>query len=120
MSRRAVSGSLTRIGTWRSDSENLALFWSISPCVAMRIAWLSAVVVTPSCAARSSRGVTMISGRRMSAVDARGDHRIELAHLLDHGGGGATEQFGVGAREHHRDRTSGAAARPPPWLFMER
>ena len=30
-SRRADSGSITRIGTCRSDSENFALFWSISP-----------------------------------------------------------------------------------------
>ena len=59
------------IGTWRSASENLALFWSMSPIVAMRIVWLSAWVVTPRSAARSLRGVMMISGR-MSSPCTRG------------------------------------------------
>ena len=68
MCERESGGSLTRIGTCRSDSENLALFWSISPWVAMRITWLSACVVTPSCPARSRLGVTISSGRRMSAL----------------------------------------------------
>ena len=36
ISRRAFSDSETWIGTWRSDSENFALFCSISPRVAMR------------------------------------------------------------------------------------
>ena len=65
-SRRLSSDSDTRIGIWRSDSENLATFWSISPIVAMRIDWLSAAVVTPMLAARSMRGLMMISGRCMS------------------------------------------------------
>ena len=62
-----VLASTTRIGTWRSLSENLAALWSISPIVAIRIAWLSALVVTPSCAARSSRGMISSSGRWRSA-----------------------------------------------------
>ena len=41
-SRRSVSDSETWIGTWRSESENLALFCSMSPSVAIRIVWLSA------------------------------------------------------------------------------
>ena len=36
ISRREFSDSETVIGTWRSDSENFALFCSISPSVAMR------------------------------------------------------------------------------------
>jgi hypothetical protein len=35
----------------------------MSPIVAMRIVWLSAAVVTPSCAARSKCGLIEISGR---------------------------------------------------------
>ena len=62
ISRRAFSDSDTWIGTWRSDSENLALFCSISPRVAMRIVWLSAAVVTPRSAARSKCGLMVISG----------------------------------------------------------
>jgi hypothetical protein len=65
-SRRASSDNRTRIGTCRSDSENFAAFWLISPIVAIRIVWLSAVVVTPSEAASSSRGLISTSGRRMS------------------------------------------------------
>jgi hypothetical protein len=49
----------------------LALFWSMSPSVAMRIVWLSAAVVTPRSAARSKRGLIVISGR-MSSPTTRG------------------------------------------------
>ncbi len=59
--------SITRIGIWRSDSENFALFWSMSPSVAIRIVWLSATVDTPSCDAKSVRGVIINSGRCKSA-----------------------------------------------------
>ena len=62
MSRRAFSESDTVIGTCRSDSENLALFCSMSPSVAIRIVWLNAAVVTPRSAARSNRGLMVISG----------------------------------------------------------
>ena len=65
-SRRESSDSDTVIGIWRSDSENFALFCSMSPSVAMRIVWLSAAVVTPRSAARSKRGVIVISGCGMS------------------------------------------------------
>ena len=72
---RLFSSSATRIGIWRSDSENLATFWSMSPRVAMRIVWLSAWVVTPSSAARSKRGLIVISGRGRSP-SIRGERRL--------------------------------------------
>ena len=74
MSDRLFSSSATRIGIWRSDSENLAAFWSMSPSVAMRIVSLSAAVVTPRSAARSSRGRIVISGLG-SASSTRGARR---------------------------------------------
>ena len=85
-SRRAFSDSDTVIGTWRSDSENFALFCSMSPSVAMRIVWLSAAVVTPRSAARSKRGLMVISGWA-SWLPTRGARRpgtvsISLAILL--------------------------------------
>ena len=61
-SLRLLSRRLTRIGTWRSDSENLALYWSRSPRVAMRIVSLMLSTVTPSWDARSRCGRTRISG----------------------------------------------------------
>ena len=91
-SRRAFSGKRHAIGTWRSDSENLALFWSMSPIVAMRIVWLSAAVVTPRSAARSRRGLMMISGRSRSpptrGARSSGSFCISSASLL-----AACEQF---------------------------
>ena len=62
----AGASSDAKSRTWRSASENFALFWAMSPSVAMRIVWLSAVVVTPRSAARSKRGLMTISGRTWS------------------------------------------------------
>src|SRR3546814_13617778 len=71
-SRRLFSATATRIGICRSDRENLALFWSMSPMVATRIVWLSAAVVTPGLAARSNRGLMTISGcDRKSVVEGK-------------------------------------------------
>ena len=47
-SRRVSSIRLTRMGTCRSESENFALFCSMSPNVAMRIVSLMLETVTPS------------------------------------------------------------------------
>jgi hypothetical protein len=63
------------IGTL-SESENLALF-AISPSVAMRTVWLSAEVVTPRSAARSNRGLMVISG----GPDRRHARRAQLGSL---------------------------------------
>ena len=65
-SRRAFSEMDTVIGTWRSASENLALFCAMSPRVAIRTVCYSAAEVTPRSAARSKRGLMMISGRTRS------------------------------------------------------
>jgi hypothetical protein len=100
---RALSGMRTRIGTCRSDSENLAAFWSISPMVAMRMAWLSVEVLTPRLAARSRRGDDHL-GPAQIAADARGDHLGQALHLLDHCEA-AVQLLGIGGGEHHLDRT---------------
>ena len=81
-SRRAFSDSDTLIGTWRSDSENLALFCSISPSVAMRIVWLSAAVVTPRSAARSNRGLIGDFGLGEVAADPRRAEARDGGHFL--------------------------------------
>ena len=62
-SRRSFSESETWIGTWRSESENFALFCSMSPSVAIRIVWLNAAVVTPRFAARSKSRLDRDFGR---------------------------------------------------------
>ena len=101
--RREPSVRATRIGTCRSDSEKRALFWSISPWVATRIAWLSAAVVTPMSAIRSSRGVIDDLGPAQIAGDARRAQLRPLAHLLDQLERGALELGRVGAGEQHRN-----------------
>ena len=75
---REVSGSLTRIGIWRSDSENLAALWSISPSVAMRMVWLSAAVDGQIGARRDNQFGPVEIG-----LDPRRDQRIEPLHLFD-------------------------------------
>ena len=103
MSRRAFSDSETWIGTWRSDSENFALFCSISPRVAMRIVWLSAAVVTPRSAARSNRGLMVISGCAR-LLPTRGARRPgTVCHLLGDLVGDRTQLRRVLAAEIEHD-----------------
>ena len=98
-SRRRFSDSDTVIGTWRSASENLALFCSMSPRVAMRIVWLSAAVVTPRSAARSKRGLMTDLGPDQVALDARRAQLGERRHFLGDLVRRRDQQFGIVAAE---------------------
>ena len=80
---RLFSASITRIGIWRSDSENLATFWSMSPSVAIRIVLESAAVVTPRSAASPKRGLITISGRGRSPSTLGGADLRDPLHLVD-------------------------------------
>ena len=68
-SPRTLSGSCTRIGTWRSPASNLARFAPTSPIVPTRTVSAITSVETPSSAASAGFGRMRISGRSSGAVE---------------------------------------------------
>ena len=101
------------IGIWRSERENFALFCSMSPIVAIRIVWLSAAVVTPRSAARSKRGLMVISGCARRAADPRRADTGKGRHLVGDLVRNGVQLNGVVAAEKEHDVpriVAGAAA----------
>ena len=81
------------------------------PCVAMRIVWLSAAVVTPRSAARSSRGLISDLGPAQVAVDARRAQLLSALHLLDElAARSRLSRTGSRAGQHDRNVAAAAAA----------